>query len=234
MNTKAKNSEYKLFNKLSEEWWNEDGKFKVLHQIRPLRIKYIKDQIGNKDLKNLDILDLGCGGGLVSESLSRLGARVTGIDFVENNIRAAKLHAKKNKLHIKYYNEDIENLLIKKKYDVIILFEILEHLNDWKKLLYKIKKNLNKNGIIIISTINRNLISKYAAIYFAENILKWIPKGTHSFQKFIKPDELKKFMKKNNYKFKDLTGLIFNPVDFNWKLSSNITINYFCTFSNIN
>tara|TARA_Y100000768_G_C23966205_1_gene678007 strand:- start:486 stop:1187 length:702 start_codon:yes stop_codon:yes gene_type:complete len=233
MLTKKNNKEFKHFDKLSKEWWDENGDFKVLHQIRPIRIKYILNQL-DSNIKNIDVLDLGCGGGLVSEPLARLGANVTGIDFVENNIKVAKLHSKKKNLNIKYISKDIENLDIKKKFDLIIMFEILEHLDDWEKFLKKIKINLKKNGKIIISTINRNIISKYIAIYFAENILRWIPKGTHNYNKFIQPDEIRDCMIKNNLSFQNIEGLIFDPINLDWRLSKNTNINYFCTFINSN
>ena len=231
MKSKIKNTEYEVFNKLSAEWWDENGKFKVLHQIRKIRIKYILNQLKNKKIKNLDILDLGCGGGLVCEPLSRLGANVTGIDFVKNNISVAKLHAKQKKLNITYINKDIEKLDLTKKFDLIILFEVLEHLEDWKKFLLKINNNLKSNGLIIISTINRTLISKYLAIYFAENILKWIPKGTHNYSKFIKPEEIKSSLENYDFKQKNIQGLVFNPLKYDWVLSNSTKINYFCTYT---
>ncbi len=230
MNTKTNNKEHDFFDKLSKEWWDEDGKFSVLHKIRPLRIRYILDQLNNKNIVEAEILDLGCGGGLVSESLAKLGAVVTGVDFVKENIKIASDHASKNNLNINYINQNIEKLKIKKKFDVIIMFEILEHLDDWKVFIMKIKKNLKKNGILIISTINRNVISKISAIYIAENILKWIPKGTHEFNKFIKPSEIHNCLKNNNLKFKDITGLEFSLLDYEWKLTNNTNINYFCTY----
>ena len=225
------NLEHELFSKLSQEWWDENGKFKVLHQIRPLRIEYILKQIDSKKMTDLDVLDLGCGGGLISESLSRLNANVTGVDFVKNNIEVAKRHALKKKLKINYIQDDIEKLRLAKKFDLIIIFEVLEHLNDWQSFLIKIKKNLKRNGIIIISTINRNILSKYLAIYFAENILKWVPKGTHSYEKFIKPSEIYSNMINNNFRLKNLSGLKFNLLQGSWKLSRNPNINYFCTYS---
>ena len=194
MNIKSKNDEFTLFNQLSDEWWNDNGKFKILHQIKSHRMTYILDQIGNRDIKNFKILDVGCGGGIICEPLARLGAKVTGIDFAPNNINAAKIHSKKNKLKINYIHKDVEKSKLDGKFDLILMFEVLEHLDDWKKTIKKIKKNLNKNGIIIISTINRNLLSKLFAISIAENILKWIPKGTHDYNKLIKPEELKNFV----------------------------------------
>ena len=228
--SKINKAEYELFDSLSAEWWDENGKFKVLHQIRPIRIQYILNQLKDLDLKNIKILDLGCGGGLVSESLSRLGAKVTGIDFVANNINIARHHSIKSKLKIDYIHGDIEKIKMNKKFDLIIMFEILEHVNNWKKLLLKIDKNLKKDGKIIISTINRNLISKFTAIYLAESILKWIPKGTHRFEKFIKPEEIEVCLKKNHYALENIKGLEFNPLNYSWMLSENTKINSFCTF----
>ncbi len=226
---KTKNEEYDHFNRLSNEWWDDTGKFKILHKIRPIRIEYILNQTKNKNIKNLDILDIGCGGGLVSESLAKLGGNITAVDFVNDNIKIAKQHSVKNKLKINYMCKDVEKMNLNKKFDIIVMFEILEHLEDWKVFLKKIDKNIKKNGKIIISTINRNIISKYTAIYLAENILQWIPKGTHEFEKFIKPQEINKYSRKNNYRFEKLTGLIYNPIYNEWDLSKNTKINYFCT-----
>ncbi len=234
MNIKSKNEEFTLFNQLSDEWWNENGKFKILHQIKSQRMTYILDQIGNRDIKNLKILDVGCGGGIICEPLARLGAKVTGIDFAPNNIKAAKIHSKKNKLKIKYIYKDIEKSKIDEKFDVILMFEVLEHLDNWKKTIKKIKKNLKRNGIIIISTINRNLLSKIFAINIAENFLNWIPKGTHDYNKLIKPEELKATLLEENFYFKNTKGLIFNPLSREWKLSKSYMINYFCTANLIN
>ena len=234
MNIKSKNEEFTLFNQLSDEWWNENGKFKILHQIKSHRMCYILDQINNRNIRNLKILDVGCGGGIICEPLARLGAKVTGMDFAPNNIIAAKIHSKKNKLKINYINKDIEKSKLDEKFDIILMFEVLEHLDNWKKTIKNIKKNLNKNGLIIISTINRNLLSKLFAINIAENILHWIPKGTHDYNKLIKPEELKKILLKEKFNFNNIKGLVFNPLNREWKLSKNYMINYFCTASLIN
>ena len=234
MNIKSKNEEFALFNQLSDEWWNENGKFKILHQIKSHRMSYILDQINNRNIRNLKILDVGCGGGIICEPLARLGAKVTGIDFAPNNIIAAKIHSKKNKLKINYINKDIEKSKLDEKFDIILMFEVLEHLDNWKKTIKNIKKNLNKNGLIIISTINRNLLSKLFAINIAENILNWIPKGTHDYNKLIKPEELKKILLKEKFNFNNIKGLVFDPLNREWKLSKNYMINYFCTASLIN
>ena len=234
MKIKSKNEEFAFFNQLSDEWWNENGKFKILHQIKSHRLSYILDQINNRNIRNLKILDVGCGGGIICEPLARLGAKVTGIDFAPNNIIAAKIHSKKNKLKINYINKDIEKSKLNEKFDIILMFEVLEHLDNWKKTIKNIKKNLNKNGLIIISTINRNLLSKLFAINIAENIINWIPKGTHDYNKLIKPEELKKILLKEKFNFNNIKGLVFNPLNREWKLSKNYMINYFCTASLIN
>ena len=234
MNIKSKNEEFALFKQLSDEWWNENGKFKILHQIKSHRISYILDQINNRNIRNLKILDVGCGGGIICEPLARLGAKVTGIDFAPNNIITAKIHSKKNKLKINYINKDIEKSQLDEKFDIILMFEVLEHLDSWKKTIKNIKKNLNKNGLIIISTINRNLLSKLFAIQIAENILNWIPKGTHDYNKLIKPEELKKILLKEKFNFNNIKGLVFDPLNREWRLSKNYMINYFCTASLIN
>jgi len=230
MTKRTKLLEFKHFNKLSKEWWSESGKYKILHKIRPIRIKYILNHISSKNYKNLEILDLGCGGGLICEPLAKLGCNVTGIDFVENNIKVAKLHASQNNLKINYYTQDIDDLSLKKKYDLIILFEVLEHIDSWDKILLKIKKFLKKGGLIILSTINRNIVSKILAIKFAENILKWVPKNTHDYNKLITPEELEKVLIKENFSILDFSGLVFNPLDREWRLSKDIKlVNYFCT-----
>jgi len=234
MNIKSKNEEFALFNQLSDEWWNENGKFKILHQIKSHRMSYILDQINNRNIRNLKILDVGCGGGIICEPLARLGAKVTGIDFAPNNIIAAKIHSKKNKLKINYINKDIEKSKLDEKFDIILMFEVLEHLDNWKKTIKNIKKNLNKNGLIIISTINRNILSKLFAINIAENILNWVPKGTHDYNKLIKPEELKNILSKENFHFNNIRGLVFDPLKREWKLSKNFMINYFCTANLIN
>ncbi len=234
MNIKSKNEEFTLFNRLADEWWDENGKFKILHQIKRLRMTYILEQINNKNINNLKILDVGCGGGIICEPLARLGAKVTGIDFAPNNIKAANTHSKKNKLKIKYIYKDIEKSKLDEKFDLILMFEVLEHLDNWKKTIKNIKQNLNKDGTIIISTINRNLFSKLFAINIAENILQWIPKGTHDYNKLIKPEELRDTLSKEKFHLNNIKGLVFDPLNKEWKLSKNYTINYFCSANLIN
>ena len=229
MEIKSKKSEFNHFSKLATEWWNKNGIFKILHDIQLIRIKYIQDTLNKKKLNKLKILDLGCGGGLVSEGIAKLGADVTGIDFIEENIRVAKKHAKQNKLEINYIVKDFEKERLTSKYDVIIIFEVLEHLENWKSFLEKIQKNLKPKGVLIASTINRNLISKFLTIDLAENLLKWIPLNTHNYYKFIKPEELKDNLTANNFKKIEFSGLSYNIFKQKWKMNNNKKVNYFCS-----
>ncbi|MBT3902255.1 MAG: bifunctional 2-polyprenyl-6-hydroxyphenol methylase/3-demethylubiquinol 3-O-methyltransferase UbiG [Flavobacteriaceae bacterium] len=229
MEIKSKKSEFNHFSKLATEWWNKNGIFKILHDIQLIRIKYIQDTLNKKKLNKLKILDLGCGGGLVSEGIAKLGADVTGIDFIEENIRVAKKHAKQSKLEINYIVKDFEKERLTSKYDVIIIFEVLEHLENWKSFLEKIQKNLKPKGVLIASTINRNLISKFLTIDLAENLLKWIPLNTHNYYKFIKPEELKDNLTANNFKKIEFSGLSYNIFKQKWKMNNNKKVNYFCS-----
>ena len=230
MNKKtSKIQEFKQFSKISSEWWDPKGKFKILHRITPLRINYIIKNI-QKDIKNLDILDLGCGGGLTCEPLAKLGGKVTGIDFIKENIKIAKQHSNKFNLKINYIHDDLDVMILNKKYDVILMLELIEHVENWEHLILKIKKNLNPKGTIIFSTINQNIFSKFFGIFVAENILKWVPKNTHDYNKLIKPQKLKSFLIKNNFKIKDTTGMNYNFFIREWELNKNLLpINYFCT-----
>tara|TARA_Y100000588_G_C14177972_1_gene892283 strand:- start:842 stop:1564 length:723 start_codon:yes stop_codon:yes gene_type:complete len=231
----SKLSEFKHFKRLAEEWWDPNGKYKILHKLNPIRLKYIKEiikknNINSKSLNNLSLLDLGCGGGLICEPLSRLGIKVTGIDFVKENIKIAKDHAKKSDLRINYVYQDLENLKIKKKFDIILMLEVIEHLDDFKRIINTNMNLLKPNGKLILSTINRTFLSKIFAILIAENILKIIPKNTHSYEKLIKPEELIDFLNNNGFKVIDTTGLIFNPISREWLLNkNNLNINYFCS-----
>ena len=229
MELKSKKTEFKHFSKLSGEWWNKNGKFKTLHEIQPIRIKYIQDSLNKKNLNKIKILDVGCGGGLVYEGMAKLGADVTGIDFIEENIKVAIKHANQNKLKINYIVKDFENEKINYKYDVIIIFEVLEHLENWESFLKKIQLNLNHNGALIISTINKNLISKFLTIDMAENFLKWIPLNTHNYHKFIRPEDLKEALKTNNFKKIKFSGMRFNLFKRNWEMTKSRKVNYFCS-----
>ena len=204
--------EIEKFSKIADEWWNPEGKYKPLHKFNPSRVQYIKENIikhfkvNNKSnpFKNLDILDIGCGGGLLCEPLSRLGANVTGIDASKKNINVAKIHSKKNKLKINYICSSPENLILEKKFDVILNMEVVEHVNDLYLFIRSSKKLLKKNGIMFIATINKTLKSYLFAIIGAEYILNWLPVGTHNWFDFVEPKKLKEICEENNLKFSEL------------------------------
>ena len=230
--------EIEKFSKMASEWWDPNGKFKPLHKFNPIRIKYIKESIiENFKLKNkikplnkIKILDIGCGGGLLSEPMKRLGANVTGIDASIKNIKIAKLHAQKNKLSINYLCSSPEKFKTKKKYDVILNMEIVEHVDDLNFFLKSCSKLLKKNGLMFIATINKTLKSYMFAIVGAEYILGWLPIGTHEWEKFVKPEELKNILKKNNLVLSNLDGMHFNIVKNEWKISKDLSVNYIAKF----
>ena len=230
--------EIEKFSRIAEEWWNPDGKFKPLHKFNPIRISYIKDNIVStfkiqnkkKPLEKVKILDIGCGGGLLSEPMRRLGAEVVGIDASEKNINVAKLHAKKNNLDIKYLCTSPEKFKINNKFDVILNMEIVEHVEDVNFFLQSCSKLLKKNGIMFVATLNKTFKSYIFAIIGAEYILRWLPIGTHEWEKFIKPEELIKIQKKNNLKLDKLDGMKFNPITDEWKLTQDNSINYITKF----
>ena len=230
--------EIEKFSKLSEEWWNPLGKFRPLHKLNPIRIKYIKQNIIEhfnianlkNPLNNLSLLDVGCGGGLLSEPMCRLGAKVTGIDAIRKNIDIAKIHAKKNKLKINYVTASPEKLKIKKKFDVILNMETVEHVSDLNHFIKSCANLLKKNGIIFIATINRTLKSYLFAIAGAEYILKWLPIGTHDWNLFVKPEELIKTLMKHNLKSNGIHGIIYNPLLDQWKTSKDNSVNYISSF----
>ena len=231
--------EVEKFSKLARDWWNPSGKFKPLHLFNPARIKFVKEKLishfnlnlsSDEPLKNIDLLDIGCGGGLLCEPLRRLGASVTGIDASENNIKAAKLHAKEMNLNINYIHSSPENLNLKKKFDVILNMEIVEHVADINLFMKNCSFLLKNNGIMFVATINKNLKSYLFAIIGAEYILRWLPIGTHDWNKFITPQELETIAKKNNFLLNELDGMKFNFLLKEWSKSKDCSVNYISTF----
>jgi 2-polyprenyl-6-hydroxyphenyl methylase/3-demethylubiquinone-9 3-methyltransferase len=226
--------EIEKFSKIAEEWWNPNGKFKPLHNFNPIRIKYIKDNIikdfkiklSEKPLKKINLLDIGCGGGLLSEPMCRLGANVVGIDASSKNIEVAKFHAKKNKLKINYKVASPEKLKTNIKFDIILNMEIVEHVENIDFFIKESAKLLKKNGIMFVATLNKTLKSYAFAIIGAEYILKWLPIGTHDWEKFVTPNDLIKISKKNSLSLKKLDGMKFNILDDSWKISNDTSVNY--------
>ena len=237
MNTINKN-EIEKFSKMAEEWWDIEGKFKPLHKFNPIRIEYIKDSIiENFKLKNdekyplkgINILDIGCGGGLLSEPMHRLGANVTGIDASDKNIEIAKIHAKKNNLNINYKCSSPENLK-KEKFDVILNMEIVEHVENVELFLETSSNLLNVNGLMFVATLNKTLKSYLFAIIGAEYILRWLPIGTHEWDKFITPENLRNILSKFKMEMIKTDGVKYNPILDKWSLSKDTSVNYIAKY----
>ena len=226
------------FSKLAEEWWDPNGKFKPLHNFNPVRLKYIKDSILKKykntdkkrPLKNIRILDIGCGGGLLCEPLSKLGAEVVGIDASEKNIKIAKLHSRENNLKINYFCASPENFKIKGKFDVILNMEIVEHVENVNFFLNQSTKFLKKEGLMFVATLNKTLKSFFFAIIGAEYVLRWLPIGTHDWDMFIEPKKLINICKNNNLVLRDLFGVKYNLINNDWEVSKDTSINYLAKF----
>jgi len=242
MSTTINKEEIQKFSKLSEEWWDANGKFKPLHMFNPIRIEYITENIKknfkiNSDkinyLEGLKILDIGCGGGLISEPITRLGAKVTGIDASEKNINVARIHAKESGLEIDYVNTSPENLKNFETYDVILNLEVVEHVNNVGLYIKSCRKLLKKNGLMFTATLNRTLTSYVKAIIGAEYILRWLPIGTHDWNKFLKPEQLESYLTSEKLTTQDMSGLEFNPFTKKWKKSSDLSVNYIiCSLKN--
>jgi len=227
------------FSKIANEWWDPEGKFKPLHKFNPIRIQYIKENITkhfninkkNLPLRNLKILDIGCGGGLLSEPMSRLGAKVTGIDASEKNIKIANAHLKKSKLKINYICASPESLkTTKEQFDVILNMEIVEHVEDVELFIKKSSELLKKKGLMFVATLNKTLKSYIFAIVGAEYILGWLPIGTHEWEKFVEPSKLIEYGKRNSLKLEKINGMKFNPLNNKWNISEDRSVNYIAEF----
>jgi len=230
--------EIEKFSNMADEWWDPHGKFKPLHKFNPIRIKYIKENIidqfklrnKSKPLSGINVLDIGCGGGLLSEPMYRLGASVTGIDASYKNIKIAKIHANKNRLKINYICSSPERLKITKKFDVILNMEIVEHVEDISFFLKSCSKLLKKNGLMFVATINKTLKSYVFAIVGAEYVLRWLPIGTHEWEKFVKPEELKEILTKNKLSLKKFDGMHYNIIKDEWSVTRDLSVNYIGKF----
>ena len=240
--TTINKEEIQKFSSLAEEWWDVKGKFKPLHMFNPIRIEYITQmikkyfKISDKKINpfnELKILDIGCGGGLISEPMARLGANVTGIDALEKNIKIAQIHSEENNLKINYINSSPERLKEKEKFDIILNLEIIEHVEDVKLYIESCSKLLKKDGLMFTATLNRTVVSYIKAIVGAEYVLRWLPIGTHDWNKFIRPEELEKKLSIANFKTIEIKGLEFNPFNKKWKKSDNLSVNYIICSSKI-
>ena len=237
-NNTINKKEIEKFSKIAEEWWDPEGKFKPLHKFNPIRISYIKNNIiqtfklknKNKPLEKVKILDIGCGGGLLCEPMSRLGANVVGIDASDKNIKVAKLHAKKNNLDIKYLCATPETFKTGVKFDVILNMEIVEHVENVDFFLKSSSELLRKNGMMFVATLNKTLKSYLFAIIGAEYILNWLPIGTHEWEKFVKPQDLTSILKKYKLNLESLDGMKYNLFKDEWTVSKDKSINYISKF----
>ena len=237
--TTINKAEVNKFDKIADEWWDPKGKFKPLHKFNPVRIQFIKDNVKEhfkikndfEPFKGLRILDVGCGGGLLSEPMARLGGKVMGIDASENNIKVAKSHLKKSNLRIEYLCSSPEKIIKKKeKFDVILNMEIVEHVDNLDLFIKKSSSLLKTNGLMFVATINRTLKSYLFSIIGAEYVLKWLPIGTHQWEKFVKPDDINQIAKNNSLLFKNITGVKFNLLSLEWKKTKDISVNYISQF----
>lgn len=229
------------FAQLAGEWWDANGPFKPLHRINPVRLTYIRDQLCRKfgrdkkaagSLKGLSVLDIGCGGGLVCEPLTRLGASVTGIDPAAENIAAAQAHAEGARLDITYRADTAEALAgTGAQFDAVLLLEVVEHVPDVPLFLKAVAPLVKPGGVLILSTLNRTYKAYALAIVGAELILRWLPAGTHQWERFVTPDELGAALRGAGLAVTDMTGMVYHPLADNWRLSSDKDVNYFATAS---
>jgi 2-polyprenyl-6-hydroxyphenyl methylase/3-demethylubiquinone-9 3-methyltransferase len=221
------------------EWWDANGPFKPLHRINPTRLTYIRDQLCRKftrdktvarSLQGLSVLDIGCGGGLVAEPLARLGANVTGIDPAPENIAAAKAHAEGVRLDITYQAETAEAFAASgAQFDCVLLLEVVEHVPDVPAFLKTVTPLVKPGGLMIVSTLNRTLKAYALAIVGAELILRWLPAGTHNWDRFVRPEELRRALKDAGLTLSDVTGMVYNPLADEWRLARDTDVNYFAT-----
>ncbi|MDG2474608.1 MAG: bifunctional 2-polyprenyl-6-hydroxyphenol methylase/3-demethylubiquinol 3-O-methyltransferase UbiG [Paracoccaceae bacterium] len=231
------NDEVLKFQAMAEEWWDPSGKFKPLHMLNPCRLQYITEQISwhfelkldhSKPFKGLEILDIGCGGGLLSEPMARMGAQVLGADVTAQNIPIARAHANQSDLTIDYKHASAQDLANDSlRFDVILNMEVIEHVANPSSFLETCSELLKPNGLMICSTINRNMKSYVNAIIGAEYIMRWLPKGTHDWSKFLTPDELKNLTVLAGLKVVDIKGFSFNKLLWKWSISTNdLDVNY--------
>lgn len=218
-------AEVDKFNNLAHEWWNEEGEFKTLHQINPARVKFVAD---NAKLENSKLIDVGCGGGILSESLAAKGAIVDAIDLAPQSIEIAKLHLYESNLQVNYECIEISEkaATANERYDVLTCMEMLEHVPDPDYIIANCAKLLKSDGIAFFSTLNRNYKSYTLGILAAEYLLKLVPTGTHDYSKFIKPSELRQLLTKNGFEILSMKGINYNPLTQNFNLSDDTSINY--------
>ncbi|WP_076863995.1 bifunctional 2-polyprenyl-6-hydroxyphenol methylase/3-demethylubiquinol 3-O-methyltransferase UbiG [Bradyrhizobium mercantei] len=228
-------AEVAKFSKLSDEWWDPRGKMAPLHKINPLRLTYIRDAACRKFERNakslnclsgLRLLDIGCGAGLLCEPFTRLGAQVIGIDPSATNIAAAKLHADKGHLSIDYRCTTVEDMDARERFDIVLAMEVVEHVNDVGAFIKRCAAMLKPGGLMVVSTLNRNWKSFALAIVGAEYVLRWLPRGTHEWSKFVTPAELERYLGDVNLTVTEQAGVVYNPLADKWTVSTDMDVNY--------
>jgi 2-polyprenyl-6-hydroxyphenyl methylase / 3-demethylubiquinone-9 3-methyltransferase len=234
--TTIDHAEVERFSRLAAEWWNPNGKFKPLHKFNPVRLSYIREQVlerfdrdpkAARPFKGLRFLDIGCGGGLLSEPMARLGAEVLGADASATNIEVAKLHANESGLDIDYRATTAEALAdAGEKFDVVLNMEVVEHVADVELFIEACGRMLKPGGIMFVATINRTLKALGLAIIGAEYVLRWLPKGTHQYEKLVRPEELEAALGKAGMSVAETTGVFYNPFTDSWNKSQDIDVNY--------
>lgn len=237
--TTIDHDEVARFAKLADDWWDANGPFGPLHQINPTRLTYIRDRLcqhfgrdpkAPPSLTGLKVLDIGCGGGLVAEPLARLGAKVTGVDPAPENIAAAKTHAEGAELDIAYWAATAEEVAVSgDTFDAVLLLEVVEHVPDVPAFLKRVAPLVASGGLMILSTLNRTLKAYALAIIGAEYILRWLPVGTHQWERFVRPGELRAALSGAGLKLTDTTGMVYDPLADAWHLSHDTDVNYFAT-----
>ncbi|WP_414472973.1 bifunctional 2-polyprenyl-6-hydroxyphenol methylase/3-demethylubiquinol 3-O-methyltransferase UbiG [Microvirga sp. M2] len=229
-------AEVARFEKIAATWWDPSGPMKVLHRFNPVRLAYIRDEAcrrfgrdprSARSLEGLTILDVGCGGGVLSEPLARLGAGVTGLDPAPTNISVARLHAERAGVPVDFRNETVEAVVARgERFDVVLAMEVVEHVADVQAFVTACAQAVKPGGCLVMATINRTLRSFASAIVGAEYILRWLPKGTHEWDRFVTPDELSDALRQAGFSVNDLTGVGYNPLRDSWSLSQDLSVNY--------
>ncbi|MFT6657446.1 bifunctional 2-polyprenyl-6-hydroxyphenol methylase/3-demethylubiquinol 3-O-methyltransferase UbiG [Maritalea sp.] len=229
-------AEVERFTAMADEWWDPKGKFKPLHKFNPVRLAYIRnavinhfklDETAREPFKGLRLLDIGCGGGLLCEPMTRLGASVVGADAGEKNVQIAKNHAERVELDIDYRATTSEALAEQgEQFDVVLNMEVIEHVNDIQLYLESCAALVKPGGIMFVATINRTFKAYALAIVGAEHVLRWLPKGTHTYDKFVTPEEITSILKRNNMQIKERSGVSYAPLEDKWKRSKDLSVNY--------
>ena len=229
-------SEVERFSRLAAEWWNPNGKFRPLHKFNPVRLAYIRDQVASKfgrdpraprPFEGLRILDIGCGGGLLCEPMARLGSEVVGVDPSETNIEVAKLHAAQSRVEVDYRAATAEELAdAGERFDVVLNMEVVEHVADVDLFVARCAEMVKPGGIMFVATINRTLKAMGLAIIGAEYLLRWLPKGTHQYDRLVRPQELEKALADAGMAIADRTGVTYNPLADRWQRSRDMDVNY--------